>query len=268
MWLRRLIDDIFLKNYGENYFNHTLSNGSNLFSAKIKKEINDRILTDSKRFTRPIDACLLETEIKIITNPKFYKDFFNEVFSISFTKGNSEMLRILMTSLVNPRNKLYHANPISVREAEKIVCYSNDIIDCIKEYYKKNKMSEEFNVPLILKYKDSFVNTIYIKNFGSTLVGVNHIDLSKKSDFILRPSNKISIEVEIDSSFEKDFYDLTWSPKTEIEQTENHYSYQIQNKDIGEDFTISLKLVTKNEWHRKMGWDDYLVIRFKVLPPI
>lgn len=176
------------------------------------------------------------------------------------------MIRLMLNSLVEPRNKLYHANPISVRESERIICYSNDIIDCIKIYYSKNNMEQEFNVPLILKYKDSFGNVIFRENFGRTLIGGCMINHSNKKEFNLYPGDTISIEIEVDPSFEKEFYSLVWNPIVENSENRYKFTYQIQKKDIGEDFNISVKLVTKNEWHRKNGWDDYLVSKFKVLP--
>lgn len=266
LWLRRLIDDEFTSSYGTNYFDKANDDGSNLISSKIKKEIKKRKESNPNRFSRLIDACLLEEEIKIITNPVFYKSHFDKLFCVFFTKGNSDMMRLMLNSLVEPRNKLYHANPISVRESERIICYSNDIIGCIKIYYSKNNMEQEFNVPLILKYKDSFGNVIFRKNFGKSLIGGCLINHSKKKEFNLHPGDTISIEIEVDPSFDKEFYSLVWNPKVENSENRNKFRYQIQKKDIGEDFNISVKLVTKNEWHRKNGWDDYLVSKFKVLP--
>lgn len=266
LWLRRLIDDEFTSTYGTNYFDKTKDDGSNLISSKIKKEVKNRKESNPNRFSRLIDACLLEEEIKIITNPIFYKNHFDKIFRIFFTNGNSDMIRIMMNSLVEPRNKLYHANPISVRESERIICYSNDIIGCIKTYYSNSNMEQEFNVPLILKYKDSFGNIVFRKNFGKNILGAGMINHSRNKQYFLRPGDTISIEIEVDPSFEKEFYSLRWTPKIENSENSNKFTYCIQTKDIGENFNIAVKLVTTNEWHRLNGWDDYLVTKFKVLP--
>ncbi|MBK3517294.1 hypothetical protein [Carboxylicivirga marina] len=266
MWLRRLIDDILTTEYGENYYDHTLKDGTNLISKKIKKEINDRITAEPSRYARPIDACLLESEIKIITNPTLYNKHFRKVFDEFFIKGNSEMIRLYLNRLVLPRNKLYHANAISVRDGERVVCYTNDIIESIKKYYSKINMDQEFNVPLILKYKDSFGNTIFRNKFtGKTVVGGNYISFINKEEYFLRPGDKISIEVEIDPTFPNESYSLKWSPT--VEESENKFSYIIKNKDVGEEFNISVSLTTTNDWHRLRGADDILVVKFKVLPP-
>jgi len=269
MWLRRIIDDILTINYGSNYYNSTTIDGANIISKKIKKEIDDRISTEPSRYSRPIDACLLESEIKIITNPNLYQKHFRVVFDDFFIKGTSQMLRLILNRLTNPRNKLYHANAISVREAEQVICYSKDVIDSIKNYYIKINMSEEFNVPLILKYKDSFGNVTFRNKFtGKTIDHSSAISFKNIKEQKLRPGDYISIELEIDPSFSEDTYKVKWNPSTDPIQEGNTFKYKIRNKDIGEKFRISAKLITTNVWHKLNDFDDGLVISFVVLPPI
>lgn len=40
----------------------------------------------------------------------------------------------------------------------------------------------------------------------------------------------------------------------------------ITNKLIGEDVLLMCRLVTNNEWHRFLGYDQQLLIHFKSLP--
>lgn len=266
MWLRRLIDDILTAEYGVNYYNRILPDGTNLISKKIKKEIDYRITTEPTRYARPIDACLLESEIKIITNPNLYSKHFRKVFDDDFITGNPEMIRIYLNRLALPRNKLYHANSISVRDAERVICYSNDIIESIKNYYIQINMDQEFNVPLILKYKDSFGNSVFRNKFtGKTLMGGLYISFETIKENFLRPGDKISIELEVDSSFPDDSYTIKWQPGTNKNGTT--FSYTIQNKDVGETFNVFANLKTTNDWHKLSDVDDLLVVKFKVLPP-
>lgn len=268
LWLRRIIDDILTSSYGKNYYNHTEPDGSNLISNKIKAEIQQRLDEEPDRYPRPIDACLLESEIKIITNPNLYNKHFRQIFQDGFPEGRDELLTFL-SRLIQPRNKLYHANPFTVREAERVVCYTNDIIDSIKTYYLNNNMSQDFNVPLIIRYSDSLGNTLYRNQFHQkTLVGFEFIDLRKSREYFLRPGDKISIEIEVDPTFSKDEYQITWRPVVEGSKNSTHYTYTIQNKDVGEYFTIAATIKSNKDWHRLNEIDDSLVIGFKVLPPI
>lgn len=268
LWLRRVIDDMLTNAYGPNYYLHTEPDGNNLISSKIKVEIQKRIDEEPERFPRPIDACLLESEIKIITNPKLYTKHFKDIFHENFPEGKDELLTFL-NRLIEPRNKLYHANPLSVRDAERVICYTNDIIDSIKHFYLKNNMSKEFNVPLIIKYSDSFGNTFYRNQFhGKTLVGYAYVDINSSKDFYLRPGDKLSMEIEVDPTFSKDEYQISWRPEVEGNLNNSHYAYTIQNKDVGESFCITVSIKSNKDWHRLNDIDDSLVICFKVLPPL
>lgn len=268
LWLRRLIDDILTQRYGHEYFNFKKSDGSNLISNKIITEVSDRMKNEPERYPRLIDACLLDSEIKIITNRNLYSELFEVVFKDSFQWGN-DMLRVFLERLVVPRNKLYHANTISVREAEQIICYVNDIIDAIKKYYVSSNMNSDYNVPLILSYKDSFGNQVFRNQFhGRTLGGGEFINFDNEKQMFMRPGDKIKIEIEIDPTFSKDSYKIDWNPKVQEFDNKSYFSYTIKNKDVGENFTISAKITTYNEWHRIHGFDDFLVVRFRVLPPL
>lgn len=147
IWLRRLIDQTLTIHYGSNYLTFQHANGDYLIKNEIRNKIQARIDSEPGRYPRPIDACLLEHEIAIISNPVLYKIHFKKVFENEFPEGLTGFRKCL-DRLVQPRNKLYHANPISIREAERVICYSNDIIDAIKDYYIQTGMNQEYNRPL------------------------------------------------------------------------------------------------------------------------
>lgn len=266
-WIRRLIDKILKNEYGANYFNFKSPNGENIIAKWIRDEVDSRLSQDQEnRYPRPIDACLLEAEIKILTNPNLYNKHFRLVFDNKFIPGNSEMLRLMLNNLVVPRNKLYHANPISVREAEQIICYSNDVIECIKEYFNMNNPSNEFNVPLIFKYSDSLGNVIWRESMQKTTNGGRIIQFQNKEQFYQNVGNELSIELEIDSSFDQSAYEIKWIRDSSLESETNKWSYRFEVSDIGEVFKVTVTIKTTNTWHRMGKIDDALYIQFKVLP--
>ncbi len=266
LWLRRIINEILIKSYGQDYYNYS-EDGVNLINKKIKDEIQFRIKDEPERYARPIDACLPESEIKIITNPNLYAKHFREIFKYNSPEGRDELLTFI-SRLIQPRNKLYHANPISIRESERVICYTNDIIDCIKIYYQENNMNNEFNVPLILKYSDSLGNVLYRNQFTEkTIVGYEGISFAENKSYYLRPGDRISIEVEVDPTFSKDEYTIRWTPMAEGNEHNTRFIYEITMKDVGQSFTIACHIKSNKEWHRLFEDDDVLVVRFKVLPP-
>ena len=57
--------------------------------------------------------------------------------------------KTFLTRIIPIRNKLSHSNPISIREAERAICYSNDFVEGVKEYMKQEGKQNEYNVPKI-----------------------------------------------------------------------------------------------------------------------
>lgn len=264
-WLRNLIDYKFSEEFGKEYF--SIKEGeNNLIKSEIQKKAIDRKSKEPDRYPRLIDATLFEDLVYIICNPSLYKRFFEESFKYSFPDGNNEA-RTFLTRLLEPRNKLAHSNPISVRQAEQIICYSNDIIDSIKQFYIINKMNKEFNVPSIIKIIDSKGNCIYPNQNNE---GNRIFDISKHSQNTLFPGDNITLEVEIDSSFGRSDYEIYWQ-KNHTVVNEFHdltkISIDILTKDICQTFYVECFLKTKNEWHKyHNSYDDEICLVYKVLP--
>jgi hypothetical protein len=267
LWLRRIIEAKLSAAYGTDYFNAQDANGANIISTPIRNEIQQRMAAEPGRFPRPIDACLLESEIKIVTNPNLYQNHFRDVFDGAFPNGYA-VLRIYLDRLVLPRNKLYHANPISVREAERVICYTNDIVDTIKQYYIDHNMNQQFNVPLILKYSDGFGNVVFREGFGDTIMGGKYVSFEDSPQLVLRPGDTITVELEIDPTFSRNEYRLQWSHFIKDHDDTNKLTYTIQTKDVGENFSVTCNVITNKEWHRLRDCDDYLTVKLKVLPPL
>lgn len=209
VWLRNLIDNELTENYNANYLEFLNRDGSRLIKKEIVKDAIERKTNNPERYPRLIDAMLLDDEIKIICNPNLYKNIFIKALSSAYPEGNDEA-RTFLNRLIPIRNKLYHSNPISIREAEKVICYSNDVIDSIKEYYREKTMEKKYNVPTILKITDSLGNIFYSSQIkrNSTGRGLCETRVSEKN--VIYSGDKISIEVEIDSSFRTEDYSIKW----------------------------------------------------------
>jgi hypothetical protein len=263
-WLRTLIDNRFTNEFGKDYF--TFKEGEdNIIKKEIQKKALERKEKESDRYQRLIDATLFEDIVSIICNPQLYRRFFEECFKHSFPEGNDE-LRTFLNRLLDPRNKLAHSNPISVRQAEQVICYSNDIIDSIKLYYINNQMSKEYNIPTITKIVDSKGNIFFpkVENSISSI-----FSLQKDTKNTLFPGDIISVEIEIDSSFKNDEYELVWKKNHEIIKefsNKTKISIEILKKDIAENFFIECVINSKEEWHKHTFYDQSVSLLYKILP--
>jgi len=269
IWLRNLIDNELSKKYGTNYLDYTSSDGKRLIKKEIIKDALQRKSNDSSRYPRLIDAMLLDDEIKIICHPNLYRDFFNQALSQAYPNGNDEA-RTFLNRLIPIRNKLYHGNPISIREAEKVICYSNDALDSIKEYYKSQLMEKKYNAPTIIKVTDSFGNIFYSSQIKRNSTGRGLCDTRTTEKNIIYPGDKISIEVEIDSSFNEDDYSINWifdkKDKTSFQINSNKILLEIDNQHIRTDYAIYCSVISKEDWHRCGDVDDSIAIIYQIAP--
>ena len=206
-WLRRLIDQTLSDEYGD-YFSYTDDSGNRLIKKSIVEALEERVKKEPSRYHRKIDAVLLSDAIDIICKPQLY-EFFKSALAGAFPDGREEA-RTFMNRLLDPRNRLAHANSISLRQAEQVICYSNDIIDSMKAYYVTMGTQQEYNVPLILKVTDSFGNTFFrdqlFNGDGAELAKI----LSEEPKFFLRPGDLLTIEIEVDPAFDPNDYRVNW----------------------------------------------------------
>jgi len=266
-WLRHIIDKILTDSYGSNYLSTLDEKGNRIINKKIADNIENRFFLEQGRYTRKIDASLLDSLVNIICNPLLYKKHFYKVFKFAFPEGNSEA-RTFFTRLTIPRNHLSHANPISIHQVEQILCYSHDIIDSIKQYYLENKMQMNFNVPRFIKFKDSFGNE---KFFDQNSTGHPSFSCLNKEMFYLRPGDDLTLEVEIDESFNSSEYKLQWRSTKRIPDFGNtkKISIKIETHHVAETFNFQCVLVSNKSWHRMHeGYDDLLIVYYRILPPL
>lgn len=271
IWLRNLIDRELTIAHGEIYFDAENSKQQNVIKSQIRKNVEKRIKGHEERYPRKVDALLLDEEIEIICNPVLYKRHFKDAFVYSYPNGNDE-LRHFLNQIIPIRNKLFYSNPISQREYEKVICYSHDLIDSIKEYYKKINMEKEFNVPSILFIYDSLGNAIHENQFIDMKKGNRVISERQMTNNILRVGEELKICIEIDKAFSSENYEIKWlyqeakSVFSIKEQSGKLFSLRLKETHIREILKIECSVISDKPWHRFTKYDDKVTLFYKVLP--
>ena len=79
------------------------------------------LVENSQIFSRPIDTLYLDEIIYVLCKKKLYNENFKEFLKIMYPNG-AEEVRTFLKRLIPIRNKLSHANPLSIREAEQCIC--------------------------------------------------------------------------------------------------------------------------------------------------
>jgi hypothetical protein len=268
MWLRRLIDTELSSSYGANYLLATMNDEGNLISRSITKEMVARRIEEPARYPRAIDAALLNDVINIICKPGLF-DHFRGALNIAFPLGDMQA-KTTLEKLVAPRNALYHANPVSVRQIEQVICYSNDAIASIKRYYESKNLSEQFNAPTIIRISDSLGNVFHspqLADLGS--VGRGALRAGSKTVATLRAGETLSLEIEVDPSFARSEYLIQWfAPNLPIiTNNSEKFVLALQSKHVSKMFQIQVRLISKADWHRYQTFDDSVAIAYCVLPP-
>jgi hypothetical protein len=267
-WLRRLIDNSLSPIYGD-YFSYIDENGNHLIKKELANKVEKRKNNEPSRYPRNVDAILLEDAVSIICKPELFKKYFSIALKQAFPDGREEA-KTFLNRLLEPRNNLAHANAISIRQAEQITCYSNDVIESLKNYYRELGMQQTYDVPLILKVTDSFGNVFarnQCSNSASSGISLNFMD---KPNMFLQPSDTLTLEVEVDPAFAVDSYTITWTstkPWLSTEFTGTRAVIPITDKQVGESFDVHCNIISNKTWHRLNGVDDRLILYYKVLPP-
>lgn len=268
-WLRRLIDQQ-LSPITQDYLLIQV-NGSFLFSKSIRENTHKKFEADKDRYPRPIDAATFEEAIEILTNHQLYQTNFSKALRAAFPEGR-DVCRTYLNRLIDPRNRLSHANEISIRDAERIVCYSNDIISSIKEYYKEQGMDRDFNVPTIIGYKDSHGRSFSgsnLKRFSNGELSLWNSNESSGVPFLaLRCGEMVSFDVDVDPSFNASTYRVEWTVIGRVWATGKKIEHVLTEQDIGQHITLLCCVISDRNWQRLGGCDDVLYVHLTVLPPV
>lgn len=269
-WSRRIIDETFKSCYGTDYFNYMISEEQPLVKSEIKKRIEKRVSDNPGRFPRKIDAILLEDIEYFLCRDDLYYSHFKTVLE-PFYSGVLEIRKVL-SRLIPIRNKLSHGNTISLHEAEQCICYVGDFIDVYKQYYSALGKERDYNVPVILRIKDSLGNDIIRENTRYSWELYFYGTLAPEIQ--LRSGDSYKLWVEVDSSFDSSFYEINWIVKQDYRTvikkgTGEVIEFTLSNKNVSYAPEVRISLVTKRDWHRFHGEDDIIQLNYKqVLPPI
>ncbi|WP_127588606.1 hypothetical protein [Paenibacillus koleovorans] len=237
----------------------------------MRENITKRVQANPTRYPREIDAALLEDCFYILLHDKVFKKYFKDPLS-HFSPIGVEMARVFFERIANIRNYLAHANPISIRQAEQVICYCNDVIDSLKSYYTESGEEQLYNTPSIIQITDSLGNIAYAAeiNQGRNSTGGALVDQRNKDRGDLRPLETLTIEVEVDPSFPPDDYEINWvvTGNDSHQHTGKKLVLNIEKKHVRVDMAIYCILASKKDWHRLGDCDDRLTIIYRVLPPV
>lgn len=269
-WSRRIIDESFKKCYGSDYFNFMISADQPLIKSEIKKRIEQRVSDNPGRFPRKIDAILLEDIEYFLCRDDLYKNQFKAILE-PFYSGVFEVRKVL-NRLIPIRNKLSHGNTISIHEAEQCICYIGDFIDVYKQHYLAIGKEKDYNVPVFLRIKDSLGNDIIRENSRNSwelyFYGIEAPEIQ------LRSGDNYKLWVEVDSSFDSSFYEISWRVVQDYTTTIKKgagsvIDITLNNKNVSYAPEIYIYLTTKREWHRFHDTDDVIRLHYRrILPPI
>jgi hypothetical protein len=269
-WLRRLIHESLSAAHGPDYLEAVDQGRRCVFNGEVRKSIVRRQREEPQRYQRPVDAALLDDLVTVICNPFNWKQYFGAALSKAFPLGNDEA-RSFLKRLVPIRNKLSHANPISVHEAARVICYTLDVIQALKDYYMKQNLEKDYNVPTIIRVTDSLGNVCNVSSERGDKEGGFPCRFNRTPSGYLRPGDRLSIEVEVDPSFERSSYRIQWiwnSMKPEEDKDCRRIVIDFENRHVKQEFAVWCRVISSEEWHKLGGYDDEVGAIYRVLPPL
>ena len=262
-WLRRLVHEELSKSFGADYILAKNPAGDYIFKKEIRQYVTSRLNSEPSRYPRSIDATTLDHLIRIVCNGAIYKTHFSAAFREAYPLGREEAL-FFLDRIYESRNRLSHANNVAVRNIERILCYTNDIIDSLKSHYKTMNQSQEYNAPTVLRVVDSIGNEAIDEQIRRNNTGRGICNWSQSDVFV---GDTISIEVDVDPSFLPESYSIQWitSSGDKVENS-NRFSLEVENRHVRHDFCIYAKITSTEDWHRCGDCDDSVGILYKIRP--
>lgn len=259
-WLKELIIRTFTDTFGDDFYNIKLD-GNDIIARKVKEDIENRMKNNNK-IKSPISAMYLGEVRDILIQKRFYNKIFKNVFNND--NMDKRILSRYLDKLINIRNDISHAREISVRDAEKCICYSNDIIDEIKCFYKRKGSENMFNAPTIIAFQDS-LGMKYEVNEHQIFIPIGQ---RENENHIFHCGDTYWIEVIVDSSFEPSEYTIDWNINSNYNMTEHNkrLNITIDKNLIGPGNRISCTIISKKDWHLRRDVDDFKQLRFAVAP--
>lgn len=218
------------------------------------------------KYKRQIDSTTFEQLIYIVCHPEYWKDNFHPALQSAYPLG-AEEARIFLERLKDIRNDVSHGQSCSARQLERAICYSNDVSDSIKLFFRDINMGQEYDVPMFTKYSDNAGNS---SNFEGISVEINNriLDLRKSQTGDLRPGDTLVAQIEVDQSYDRSGYNVFWRGFGFRDIEGNIASIAIGNAHVGVQVELVFRVITHRDWHRQHGVDDQIIIVYRVLPPI
>lgn len=206
-WARTIINNELSKEIGSNYFDIELSPGVPVVKKSIRDKTGKLMSKYPDRFCRKIDTLFLDELIYLLCRNDLYKKFFKEFLDLIYPDGNAEA-RTFLKRLIPIRNSLSHSNPISIRDAERCICYTNDFIEGVKKYFYIKGDERMFNTPNAIKLNDSLGNEYYLnKDKSFELIEIRKSGSNDLYQFYL--GERYSAWLTLDPSYSEAEYSLT-----------------------------------------------------------
>ena len=270
VWLRGLINQALSDAYGKNYFDYQDESGNRIIKKKIAESATQKMSLHPGRYHRKIDTILFDEAIDIVCHPNLHRDHFQENVGRAYP-GGAEVLRAMMYRLIDIRNRLSHANPISLSDGLRASCYADDIVGSIRSFYAEKGMETEYNVPKILKISDSFGGSFQREEFSPVHDGGIFKDFRNDVSRNLRPGDTLTVEIEVDPAFDSSEYTIRWASVKSLGNLEisgRKIIIPISNHHVGAQWELQCYITSHKDWHRmSLGADDFMLLSYKVLPP-
>lgn len=260
-WLRRIIESKLSVQHGPNYLDEAA--GCKVISKDIRRQINQRYLSDRTRFPRLIDAADLGHAIAIALHPELYPQNFRDPLQLAFPEGAAEA-RTFLNRLEEIRNKLAHGGTCSLRDLERAICYSNDLIDSIKQHFREQNLERQFNVPTFIRVADNRGNEFHLAHDPNRQIHFFDVRQEGKGDLYI--GDELVIEAEVDPNFVG--YTTDWLTFSGDNGHGLPMRLRIENKHVGIQFIVRINVRSSEAWHRLHGGiDDAVELHYRVLPP-
>ncbi len=131
-------------------------------------------------------------------------------------------------------------------------------------YYKDKGEEQMWNVPRIIKIKDSFGNVF--ENPSDSRYGGSNFSIRQP----LNVGDTYSVEIEIDPSFSENDYCIKWLHSIFINNTEfenkKKYTHTFTVQDVSKSFSIKCQIIQNKDWHKYSNHDGEISLSLTVLP--
>ena len=264
-WLRRLIDYQLTAAFGADYWDADIS-GEPLIKPRVKKQVADRRAAEPARYSRNLDAMQLPEAIGIVLHPRLYAAHFRAALVRAYPDDGQPEARTFLNRLNDHRNRLSHVGTCSQRDLEQCVCYSNDLVDSLKLFFRDELMDRVFNVPTFSRVVDNRGNE---KQLSPTAPNreMQAFDFRGGEKADLYPGDMLEVEVEVDESFSG--YTVQWMTFSSDRGDGPIMQVLIEPKHVGLYLVVRFEVTSGESWHRLHGGvDDRLELRYRVLPPV